>query len=135
MDAPRFESRVVAMQKILTEWQSAGLQLEALIDRSPALREARPLAVDLSQIGTVGLEALSFLTKDVQPSVAWRDSRLAVLEQAAKPAAALEFPIIPSVRELIIAAYELPQLKSMSTAEWRSHVKKLAAQTKSPSNK
>jgi hexosaminidase len=121
------------MQNILTSWRNAGTQLEAMIDRTPALHEARPLAVDLSQIGTVGLEALSFLTKDVQPTAAWRDARLAMLEQAAQPAAALEFPIIPSVKELVIAAYELPQLKTMSPAEWRNRVKQLAAQTKSQS--
>src|ERR1043165_1459401 len=134
-DAPRFESRAQSLQNILTEWQSAGAQLEAMIERTPALNEARPLARDLSQMGTVGLEALSFLMRGIQPTAEWRDARLATLEQAAKPAAALEFPIIPSVRELIIAAYELPQLKAMSPVEWSSHVKKLAAQTKSSTNK
>ncbi|HEX8919937.1 MAG TPA: family 20 glycosylhydrolase, partial [Pyrinomonadaceae bacterium] len=135
MDAPRFESRAQSVQNILAEWQSAGTRLEAMIDKSPALNEARPLAKDLSQMGTAGLEALSFLMRGVQPTAEWRDARLAMLEQAAKPAAALEFPIIPSIRELIIAAYELPQLKTMSPAEWSSHLKKLAAQTKSSTNK
>jgi hexosaminidase len=135
LDAPRFESRSEEIQTTLTSWRDAGTQLEAMIDKSPALHEARPLAFDLSQMATVGLEALSFLTKDVQPSVEWRDARLAILEQAAKPKAALEFPIIPSMRELIIAAYELPQRKTMSQTEWRSHVKQLVAQTKPQSNK
>jgi hexosaminidase len=134
-DAPRFESRAQSLQNILTEWQSTGAQLEAMIERTPALNEARPLARDLSQMGTVGLEALSFLMRGIQPTAEWRDARLATLEQAAHPAAALEFPIVPSVRELIIAAYELPQLKAMSPVEWSSHVKKLAAQTKSSTNK
>jgi hexosaminidase len=134
-DAPRFESRSQEMQNILIGWRNAGTQLEPMIERSPALQEAKPLAADLTQLGTIGLEALSFLTREVQPTIEWRNARLAVLEQAAKPKAALEFPIIPSIRELIIAAYELPQLKTMSPAEWRSRVKQIAAQTNSQPNK
>ena len=128
LDAPRFEVRSQEIQNILTEWQSAGTELEATIDKSPALHEARPLALDLSKMGTAGLEALSFLRKGVAPAIEWRDSRLVILDQAAQPKAALEFPVITSVRELIIAAYELPQLKTMTQAEWRKHIKQLAIQ-------
>jgi hexosaminidase len=128
LDAPRFEVRSQEIQNVLTEWQRAGTELEATIDKSPALHEARPLALDLSKMGTAGLEALSFLRKGVAPAVEWRDSRLAILDQAAQPKAALEFPIIPSIRELIIAAYELPQLRTMTQAEWRKHIKQLATQ-------
>jgi hexosaminidase len=129
-DAPRFESHAQEIEKTLTSWRDAGSQLEALTDGSPSLAEAKPLAGDLSRMGAVGLEALSYLTKNVAPSPAWRDSRLAVLDEAAKPKAALEFPIIPSLRELIVAASELPQLKSMPSADWRKHVKQLAAPAK-----
>jgi hexosaminidase len=134
-DAPRFELRSQEIQNTLTEWRNAGTELEAMIDRSPALNEARPLALDLSKMGMAGLEALSFLRKGVAPTTEWRDSRLATLEQAAQPKAALEFPIIPSLRELILAAYELPQIKIMTQAEWRKHIKQLANQTRKQSEK
>jgi hexosaminidase len=129
-DAPRFELRSQEIQNTLTEWRNAGTELEAMIDRSPALHEARPLALDLSKMGIAGMEALSFLRKGVAPTIEWRDSVLATLEQAAQPKAALEFPIIPSVRELVVAAYELPQLKIMTQTEWRKHIKQLASQTR-----
>jgi hexosaminidase len=134
-DAPRFELRSQEIQNTLTAWRDAGTELEAMIDRSPALHEARPLAVDLSKMGMAGLEALSFLRKGVAPTKEWRDSLLAALEQAAQPKAALEFPIIPSMRELILAAYDLPQLKTMPQAEWRKHIKQLANQTRKPPEK
>lgn len=130
LDAPRFESRAAEIESTLAEWRGAGTELEALIDASPALNEAGPLASDLSQIGAAGLEALSFLRRGGAPSTQWRDSRLRMLEQAAKPKAALEFAIIQSVKELIIAAYELPQLKTMPPAEWRKSVKQLVAAAK-----
>jgi hexosaminidase len=129
-DAPRFEAHARDIEKTLTSWRDAGSQLEALMDGSPSLAEAKPLAGDLSRMGAAGLEALSYLTKGVAPSTAWRDSRLAALDEAAKPTAALEFPIIPSLRELVVAASELPQLKSAAPADWRKRVKQLAAPAK-----
>jgi hexosaminidase len=129
-DAPRFEAYSQEIDRTLTGWRSVGPELQALMDESPGLHEARPLAVDLSEMGTAGLEALSFLTKGVAATAEWRDSRLAMLERAAQPKAALEFPVIPTLKELIIAAYELPQLKTMTQPEWRKRVRELAAQTK-----
>ncbi|MCA1818194.1 MAG: hypothetical protein LC746_17765, partial [Acidobacteria bacterium] len=129
-DAPRFEAHASDLENTLVAWRDAGSQLEALMDGSPALAEAKPLAGDLSRMGAAGLEALSYLTKGVAPSAAWRDSRLAVLDEAAKPKAALEFPVVASVRELVVAASELPQLKSASPADWRKRVKQLAAPVK-----
>lgn len=130
LDAPHFAARSRELQNTLTSWRDTGPQLDALIDGSPALTEARPLATDLSKMGAAGLEALSYLTKGKVPSAGWRDSQLAVLDAAAKPKAALEFPFIPSLRELIVAAYEQPQLKTMTAEEWRRRVKQLAAPPK-----
>jgi hexosaminidase len=127
-DVTRFESDAREVETTLTEWQHAGSELVALLESSPALHEATPLAKDLSDAGTTGLEALSYLKRGVAPSALWRESRLAVIEQVAKPKAALEFAIIPSLRELIVAAYELPQLKTMTALEWRKRVKQFAAQ-------
>src|SRR5256714_12826118 len=84
-DAPRFETYSREIENTLNEWHNAGPQLEALIDGSPALAETRPLAGDLSQIGTTGLEALSYLTKGVAPGGERRASRPAGLEEASRP--------------------------------------------------
>ena len=126
-DAPRFELHSQDIRDTLTEWLSAGPELEALIDTSPGLHEARPLAKDLSAIASAGLEALSYLSRSVVPPVEWRDARLAVLNEATKPKAALEFVVIASVRQLVVAAYEQPRLRQMTTAEWKAQVKTLAA--------
>jgi hexosaminidase len=129
-DAPRFEAHSQELRDTLAAWRDAGPELEALMDKSPALNEARPLAKDLSAVGTIGLEALSHLLKGIAPSAEWRDSRLAALEEAAKPKAALEFPFMPSLRELVVAAYEQPQLKTVTPTEWRARVRQLATPAK-----
>ncbi|HEX7176317.1 MAG TPA: family 20 glycosylhydrolase [Pyrinomonadaceae bacterium] len=126
-DAPRFEARAQQTRDTLNAWRSAGPELEALMEKSPALQEARPLVKDLSELGTMGLEALSFLTKGVAAPAEWREARLAALEQAAKPKAALEFAVIQSVRELVVAAAESQRLTQMTPAEWKTQVKSLAA--------
>jgi hexosaminidase len=129
-DAPRFEAYSQELRDTLNAWRDADPQLEALMDRSPALNEARPLARDLSAAATIGLEALSYLSNGVQPSVEWRDSRLAALDEAAKPKAALEFAFMPALRELVVAAYEQSQLKTSTPAEWRGRVRQLATPAK-----
>jgi hexosaminidase len=126
-DAPRFALHFSTLRDTLTSWRDAGPVLETLIDRSPALAEARPLARDLSAAGAIGLEALSYLQQGVQPTAEWRDARLAALVEIEKPKAALEFPFIGALRELVHAAHEQPTLRQMTPAEWRARVKTLAA--------
>lgn len=131
-DAPRFESHSPQVREMLTQWVNAAPELEALIESAPALHEARPLAADLATLGNTGLEALSYISRGVAPPAAWRDAKLAALAEAAKPKAALEFPVIPGVRQLVFAAYELPRLGQMSPHEWKTQVKTLAAPAKQP---
>jgi hexosaminidase len=126
-DAPRFALHFSTLRDTLTSWRDAEPVLEALIDRSPALAEARPLARDLASAGEIGLEALYYIQQGVAPSAEWRDSRLAALAEASKPKAALELTFMPALRELVIAAHERPQLGGSTTpAEWRRRVRELA---------
>lgn len=125
-DAPRFAVYRRGLGETLAEWQSAGLALGPLIDRSPALQEARPLVNNLSDISQVGLEAMAYLSAGETPTVQWRDAQLAKLDEATKPKAALEFVVIPSVRKLVFAAAELSQLKSTNPTEWKKRVNTLA---------
>jgi hexosaminidase len=129
-DAPRFQTYSQDLKDALTRWRDAEPALSTLMEKSPALFEAKPLAKDLSDIGTVGLEALSYLSSGVAPTIQWRDARLAALDQAAKPKAALEFATITSVKRLVIAVAELPQLKTTSPEEWKKHVIALSSAPK-----
>ena len=121
-DAPRFSLYRPNLEHTLAEWQSASRALEPMIDRSPALQEARPLANNLTVIAEAGLEAMSYLSTGDAPTTEWRNAQLARLDEAAKPKAALEFVVITSVRKLVIAAAELPQLRSITPTEWKKRV-------------
>ncbi len=118
-DAPRFALHRENLEQILSEWQRASRALGPMIDRSPALQEARPLANNLSVIAAAGLDAISNLAAGDARTPEWRDAHLARLDEAAKPSAALEFVVITSLRKLVIAAAELPQLRSTMQADWK----------------
>src|SRR5258707_2785652 len=118
-DAPRFALYRPDLERTLVEWQTAGRAVGPMVDRSPALQEARPLTNNLSAIAAAGLEAISHLSAGDAVSAEWRDAQLAKLDEAAKPSAALEFVVIKSVRKLVIAAAELPQLRSVTPAGWK----------------
>lgn len=126
--APDFAPRSLALQDMLTEWRDAAPRLTSLTEESPALAEARPLAAQLGTLGSVGLEALSYLTRRAAPPADWRASRLAAIDEAAKPnAAAVEFVVLQHLRQLVHAAAEVERLKTVSPAEWRAQVKALSA--------
>jgi hexosaminidase len=125
-DAPRFAIYRPNLERTLAEWTTASRDLGPMIDRSPALQEARPLVSSLAEIGEAGLEAITHLSSGDPVTPEWRDARLAMLDEAAKPKAALEFVVITSLRKLVIAAAELPQLKTAAPAEWKKRVTMLA---------
>jgi hexosaminidase len=125
-DAPRF--RTAAVRETLTKWQNAGPELNSIIERAPALHEAKPLADDLADVTAIGLEALGYIADGGAPTAQWRDANLARLAQAAKPKAALEFANIRSLRLLVIAAAELPSRQQLSPADWKARVQALASQ-------
>ena len=125
-DAPRFQMSATDLAITLSEWRSSEPALNSLIDRSPALREAKPLAADLGNLGTTGLEALSYLQRNVPPPNGWREGKLVLLDGITKPKAALEFPTVPGVKKLVIAAAEQSELKNMSALDWKKRVVTIA---------
>lgn len=106
-DAPRYQLYRAELSQMLAEWQTASASLDPVIDRSPALKEIKPLAQNLSHLGETGLEAVSYLKLGMPPPREWRETSLAKVDEAAKPYGALEFVVIGSVKQLVNAAGEL----------------------------
>jgi len=131
-DAPRFALYRRDLEFTLREWQTASRALGPMIDKSPALQEARPLANDLSVIADAGLEAISYISAGNAPTSEWRDAQLIKLNDAGKPKAALEFVVLRSVRKLVIAAAELRQLDSSTPAEWNKRIKMIVSPAVAP---
>jgi hexosaminidase len=133
-DAPRFEVYRDQIHTALTGWRDLNPRLDRMIEASPALQNAAPLAQDLEEVGRIGLEALSFISTGNSPPEGWRQSRLDFLTKAAKPRAEVEFAIIPAARELVVAASSRADLNSMAPDEWVKRVKANAS-AKPPESK
>ncbi len=125
-DAPRFESRRERVRSSLDEWRDAHASVRVLADRSPIMRDAEPLAGDLSEMSAAGMEALQYLSAGVAPPLLWREEKLALLDRVAKTPREVDFAVLPSLRRLVFAAAELPQLKSLTAADWKANVLRLA---------
>jgi hexosaminidase len=102
-DGPRFEAYRAEISQMLTDWQNSGTALAPIIDHSPALKEIKPLSSNLSALGGAGLETLSYLRPGAAATPEWRATALSKMDEAAKPYAALEIAVVPSVRKLILA--------------------------------
>lgn len=106
-DGPRYQLYRTELSQMLANWQIAGAMLGPMVDRSPALAEIKPLAQNLSQLGDVGLEAISYLKLGMPPPREWRDVSLAKVDEAAKPHGALEFVVLAGVKQLVNAAADI----------------------------
>ena len=100
---------------MLSDWQTSAAALGPMIDRSPALKEIKPLTKGLSDLGEIGLEAIAYLKLGQPPVREWREASVLKLDEAAKPYAALEFVNVAAVKQLVLAAAELGQPRRTSS--------------------
>jgi hexosaminidase len=103
-DSPQHLIYADELAETFRRWRDLRLSAEPLMQRSPVLREAEPRFADLSQLGEAGLEAIMYLQSGMQPPSGWKEAKLAVVDEAAKPKAVLRFVVLDPVRQLIVAA-------------------------------
>jgi hexosaminidase len=111
-DAPRFAAGRAELTQLFTAWRDASLTIASGVGDAPVLRDARSRAQALSDLGTTGLETLTFLQSGTLPPAEWQTQKLALLAEAAKPKSLLRFPWLPSFRLLVMATIRVDQLKS-----------------------
>jgi hexosaminidase len=90
------------------DWISATPGILRLMDGSPILAEAEPRSQQLTELGTVGLEAISHLSSGLPSAADWKAARLAVLDEAEKPQGFVRFTVIKPLRDLVNAVPEAP---------------------------
>jgi hexosaminidase len=125
-DAQRFRARRERVRELLEAWRAAHPRLRVMAERSPLMRDAEPLARDLSELSAAGLEALDYLAGGPAPPPAWRVERLALVERVAAQRVEVGLAVVPAVKLLVVAAAEASRLQTMPPAEWRAHVMAIA---------
>jgi hexosaminidase len=91
-----------------SKWITAEPGIVHLMADSPRLVQAEPRAQQLAQLGTAGLEAVSYLSSGLPAVAGWKDATLAVLDEAEKPQALVRFTVIKPLRDLVNAVQEAP---------------------------
>jgi hexosaminidase len=92
------------IRMLLSRWRDNQANIQPLLDRSFLLKEAAPIAQDLSALGAAGLRALDYLDRGERPPDAWKAEQLALVEEAKKPKAQLLLMVILPVQKLIEAS-------------------------------
>ena len=87
-------------------WLSAQPEVLRLMANSPLLAEARPRAEQFSELGTLGQEALKYLSSNQSAPAGWKARQLANLDEIAKPQAAVRFTVLKPLRDLVNAVKE-----------------------------
>jgi hexosaminidase len=125
-DAPRFRSGSVYLRDSLNNWRGLHPVISVMADRSPTMKDAEPIARNLSDLSAAGLEALGYLSSGCVASNDWRAEKLTLIDRVATENSEVEIPILSGLRLLVIAAAEQPQLKTLSPADWKTRVQLLA---------
>lgn len=89
-------------------WISAETGIVRLMTNSPLLAQAEPRAQQLTELGTLGLEAVSYLSSGTPAAGGWKAAKLAALDDAEKPQAFVRFTITKPLRDLVNAVAEAP---------------------------
>jgi hexosaminidase len=89
-----------ALAATFRSWTASQEVMELMSD-SPQLAEALPRAEQLAELGTMGLEALSYLSSGVKPPRGWVADKRVILDEAGKPVALTRFTVLKAMRDLV----------------------------------
>lgn len=89
-------------------WIAAEPGILHLMAGSANLAQAESLAPQLTVFGTIGLEAVSYIASRLPAPAGWKAEKLAVLEEAGKPRAVVQFSVIKPLRDLVQGVPEAP---------------------------
>jgi hexosaminidase len=92
------------LRKRFTQWQEAAPEIEAMAARSPRLSDAGERASQLGALGTMGLEALSYIQARTTPPQGWKQTQTAAITAAEQPSALVRFVFLADLEKLIEAA-------------------------------
>jgi hexosaminidase len=103
----RFQERTELTDEFKT-WIAAEPGIMRLMAGSPILAEAQLRAEQLTKLGAVGMEAISYLSSGLPAAAGWKAQQFVLLDEAEKPQALVRFTVIKPLRDLVNATPESP---------------------------
>jgi hexosaminidase len=89
-----------ALTATFRSWMGGPQEME-LMTASPQLEAALPRAQQLTELATVGLEAVGYLSSGVAAPPGWKAQQLAILDAAEEPVAMTRFTVLKPLRDLV----------------------------------
>jgi hexosaminidase len=127
-DAPKFASGSDELGRTFQAWRDMGTGFGALLMNAPVFSSASSRVLELQKLGSGGSEALEFLRSGKSASDEWRNTQLALIQQAETPdASLLKLPWLSSYRLLILAASDVGTLQNTDRKEWLRRLRDEAA--------
>jgi len=96
------------LRKQLSYWKDNDAELQPLAQRSSLVKEVAASSQDLSTLGSIGLDALDFITKGQPAPADWKTQQLTTLDQIAKPKAQLLLMPTAAIQKLVEASAASP---------------------------
>ena len=90
-----------ALRGWLELWRANDAKLQPVLANSFLLAEDAPVSEDLSRMGAIGIQALSYLDRGRRPARAWVKEQRAFLDEAGKLHQELRIAITPSIQKLV----------------------------------
>jgi len=90
-----------ALMSMFRSWTASEPELLQLMSGSPLLDQAVPRAEQLTELGTLGTEAVAFLSSGVPAPAGWKAQKQAILDDAAQPVALVQFTVLKPLRDLV----------------------------------
>jgi hexosaminidase len=87
-------------------WIAAEPGVLQVMASSPRLAQAQPRVQQLTELGVLGLEAVSYLSSGRSAGAGWKAEKLAALDDAEKPQALVRFTFVKPLRDLVAAVPE-----------------------------
>jgi hexosaminidase len=97
------------LNTLFNSWVTAAPALDKLEANSPLLQEASVHIAAFPKLGSMGIEALSYLRNGAVPPAGWDDAQKDTLQSAIKPAELVDFVVLASLQKLVEAASALKQ--------------------------
>jgi hexosaminidase len=97
------QTQVKELEKRFQTWRDLPVAL-ALESESPRITEANDIARDVARLGTVGSEALLYLSTGIPAPKEWLDQNIELLKRLEETKAVVRVAITPSMRKLVMAA-------------------------------
>ena len=95
---PDQEAALIGM---FQSWIATEPQLTQLMADSPLLAQAMPRAQQLTQLGAIGTEAITYLSSGTPAPAGWKAQQQAILDNAAEPVALVQFTVLKPLRDLV----------------------------------